>query len=100
MFAANCLAIPLTVYVLAKKLLLCLISSRYLCVQGMKRGFLIKENAHCDNWDDPGGYYSKLHHLIHICHPFVILLLLFLCYLSISATLYSLPLWRGSTWTL
>ncbi|PUZ37392.1 hypothetical protein GQ55_9G115400 [Panicum hallii var. hallii] len=25
---------------------------------GMKRGFLIKENAHCDNWDDPGGYYT------------------------------------------
>ncbi|CAL4918657.1 unnamed protein product [Urochloa decumbens] len=25
---------------------------------GKKRGFHIKENAHCDNWDDPGGYYT------------------------------------------
>ncbi|KAG2546492.1 hypothetical protein PVAP13_9KG036950 [Panicum virgatum] len=25
---------------------------------GTKRGFLIKENAHRDNWDGPGGYYS------------------------------------------
>ncbi|XP_022678613.1 serine/threonine-protein kinase prp4 isoform X2 [Setaria italica] len=25
---------------------------------GKKRSFLIKENAHCDNWDDPGGYYT------------------------------------------
>jgi len=24
---------------------------------GTKRGFLIKENAHRDNWDGPGGYY-------------------------------------------
>ena len=57
MLAANCLAILLTDYVLARELLLCLISSRYLFVQGTKRGFLIKENAHRDNWDGPGGYY-------------------------------------------
>nr|CAB3493514.1 unnamed protein product [Digitaria exilis] len=25
---------------------------------GKKHGFHIKENAHCDNWDDPGGYYT------------------------------------------
>ncbi|CAN6303811.1 unnamed protein product [Urochloa humidicola] len=25
---------------------------------GKKHGFHVKENGHCDNWDDPGGYYT------------------------------------------
>ncbi|CAN6292224.1 unnamed protein product [Urochloa humidicola] len=25
---------------------------------GKKCGFHVKENTHCDNWDDPGGYYT------------------------------------------